>query len=383
MASKFTDDVINKLIEMSNTGKTYVEMSKEVGICVDTISKFLRKNGYEKKTIKCLSGEDVDVIAKLYLSNQWDRIYELYPFLNRQRVYTLMSNNHISKDCYFWSDEETEFLINNYSHMSIEDICNHYNGRHSHKAAGAKAIKLGLTESQIWSEEENDILKKYYSSFQINEVLEKLPRRTYDSVTIHARMLGVKSYHYLQERYTDNEKQFIADNFGKLTDQEIGDILGKTANGIRDQRYRLGLLYFNKNYTGYENLSKLFRGQIWNWKMDSMSACNNQCIFTGSKNFKIHHIISFNTIVYQVLEKLENENKLKSDRIENYNKEELDYMINVFKEFHNRYPLGVCVRSDIHDLFHRIYGAGGNTQAQWDHFVNDYNNHKFDECYYN
>ncbi len=382
MANKFTEDVVTKLINMCELGNTYVEMSNEVNINADTISKYLRSHGYQRKTIHSLSQDDVDIIAKLYLNSNWDEIYSLYPFLNRQRVYTLMSNNHISKDEYFWSKDETEYLKENFQIISLDDLYNYYNGRHSRKAIESKAIKLGLTCSRAWSVEEDRILKEYYSKRPINEVMQMLQKRTYDSIIMHARILGIKSYYYLQEKYTHEEKQFIIDNFGKLTDQEIGEILGKTAHGIRDQRYTLGLLYLNKDYTGYENLPKLFRGQIGNWKAESMRVCNNQCVFTGSKDFKIHHIVSFNTIFYQTLEILNKENKLKSDVIEDYNTDELNYMIQTFQTVHSQYPLGVCIRSDIHNLFHKIYGAGGNTQDQWDIFVNNYKNHMFDECYY-
>ena len=41
---------------------------------------------------------------------------------------------------------------------------------------------------------------------------------------------------------------------------------------------------------------------------------------------------------------------------------------------HNKYPLGVCIRKDIHDLFHQLYGSGGNTEEQWESFIAKYSN---------
>ena len=49
-------------------------------------------------------------------------------------------------------------------------------------------------------------------------------------------------------------------------------------------------------------------------------------------------------------------------------------MIEIFNSIHDKYPLGVCVRKDIHKLFHQIYGAGGNTENQWNKFVEDFKN---------
>ena len=50
----------------------------------------------------------------------------------------------------------------------------------------------------------------------------------------------------------------------------------------------------------------------------------------------------------------------------------LDTMIKIFSSVHEKYPLGVCVRKDIHNLFHRIYGSGGNNENQWEKFISDF-----------
>ena len=46
-----------------------------------------------------------------------------------------------------------------------------------------------------------------------------------------------------------------------------------------------------------------------------------------------------------------------------------------FNEKQNKY-LGVCVRQDIHNLFHSIYGDIV-TKDQWEQFVIDFKNDKF------
>ena len=53
-------------------------------------------------------------------------------------------------------------------------------------------------------------------------------------------------------------------------------------------------------------------------------------------------------------------------------------MLEIFDRIHSNYPLGVCVRKDIHDLFHNIYGSGGNTEEQWNKFYEDFNNGLYD-----
>ena len=39
---------------------------------------------------------------------------------------------------------------------------------------------------------------------------------------------------------------------------------------------------------------------------------------------------------------------------------------------HKKYPLGECIRTDLHSLFHELYGVGNNTPQQWEEFKNKY-----------
>lgn len=185
---------------------------------------------------------------------------------------------------------------------------------------------------------------------------------------------GSESYNYLQEKYSDDQKQFIIDNYKTMTDIELSEALDKPLSGIQEQRRKLGIYYLNKDYSGYDNLSKFFRGHIQDWKNASMKACNYQCILTGSKDFIIHHKYGFNKILQEAFEKMDEQNLLKSTNLSDYSFEELSSMLDIFQCIHNKYPLGVCIRKDIHDLFHQLYGSGGNTEEQWESFIAKYSN---------
>lgn len=145
------------------------------------------------------------------------------------------------------------------------------------------------------------------------------------------------------------------------------------------QRNKLGFYRIKKDYSNYSNLDKFFRGHIQQWKIDSMIACQYRCVFSGSKDFAIHHIYGFNIILKEVYEILDSKNLLKSTKVEDYTKEELNYFLSIFNRIHSKYPLGVCVRKDIHDLFHNIYGSGGNTIEQWNEFCKEINNGSYAE----
>lgn len=283
----------------------------------------------------------------------------------------------VKKSSYFWSKEDEQILIDSYGlpYIEIEKIMN---GRHSARAISSKAIKMGLTHSQEWTEQELSILKQYYSFTPKEDFLKMLPNRTEASIICKAMKLKIKSYQYLNEKYSNKEKQFIMDNYQQMTDDELALSLNKPLSGIQEQRRKLGIYYQNKDYSNYENVAKFLRGHIQDWKNKSMKQCNYQCILTGSKDYEVHHLYSFNMILKETFEELDKMKILKSNNIDDYSKKELDLILEIFLTKHNQYPLGVCVRKDIHNLFHKIYGSGGNTDIQWSNFVKSYNEHKYD-----
>ena len=373
MAKKVTEDMKGKILEYYNEGKTNVYIGEKLGICDDTVRKILLSMGIKRQSyMNRLSDNEMDEICQLYLKNKFDDIYKKYPFLDKNRVYHIASFKGIRKDSYFWTDSEVDFIKKYYNELPLNDLYLYMNKRHSKKAITKKAMTLNLTKSQEWTENELNILKENYSYVTKEQMIQLLPSRTEASIALKAQQLGIKSYTYLSEKYTEEEKQFIIDNFGILNDDEIAEYLGKTSHGIRDQRYALGLLYFKKDYSNYVNFMKLFRSYIYDWKKDSIEKCNYCCVLTASKEFDIHHLYGFNLICDETFSKLEELSILKSDNIQDYTKEELDTIIEIFQNIHKKYPLGVCVRKDIHKLFHKMYGAGGNTPQQWDMFVKKY-----------
>ena len=376
--AKITEDKIQEMIKMYDEGKTFSDIAKIMNVSSDTISRHLKKKGiiYKKVSDRLTEEERLD-ICNLYLDNKWDEIFKKYKFMTKDRVYHLVSEMGVKKESYFWSKEDEQLLFDNYG-LPYNEIEKIMNGRHSLKAIKGKAIKMGLTHSQEWTEKELNILRQYYSSIPKEDFLKMLPSRTEASIICKAMQLKVKSYHYLNEKYSEDEKQFIIDNYQHMTDFELAKALDKPLCGIQEQRRKLGIYYLNKDYSNYENIAKFLRGHIQEWKNKSMEHCNYQCVLTRSKNYAIHHLYSFNMIIKEVFEELDNMGKLKTNNIEDYSKDELDYILKVFVEIHNNYPLGVCVRKDIHDLFHRIYGSGGNTEIQWTRFIKDYKNHKYD-----
>jgi len=124
---------------------------------------------------------------------------------------------------------------------------------------------------------------------------------------------------------------------------------------------------------GFSALGVYLREFIDEWKKDSMSNCNYKCIITGDKFNNIHHLYSFNKILREVME----ESGLPVyTKINNYTEDELILLRLTNIKIHNKYPLGVCLRKDIHNLYHHLYGYN-NTPEQFEEFKIRYDNGEF------
>ncbi len=163
---KITEDKIQEMIKLYNEGKTFSKISKMIGVSSDTVSKYLKLKGcapINHGFLNRLNEEEKLEICDLYLDNKWDEIYKKYKFMTQNRVYQLASQMGVKKSTYFWTKEDEQLLVDNYG-LPYNEIEKMMNGRHSAKAISTKAIKMGLTHSQEWTEQELHILKRYYSS---------------------------------------------------------------------------------------------------------------------------------------------------------------------------------------------------------------------------
>lgn len=115
------------------------------------------------------------------------------------------------------------------------------------------------------------------------------------------------------------------------------------------------------------------RAYMTDWKEESMKKCDYKCVITGGKFDAIHHLYSFNKIAKETVEKL---NMPLHPNISLYTDNELKFMIDTCADLHEKYGLGVCLREDVHRLFHSEYG-NDNSPDQFEEFRVNYLNGVF------
>lgn len=259
-----------------------------------------------------------------------------------------------------WNAEEIEKLKEIYQKGNLSLLAQIFPNR-SYSSCVTKAYKLGLKSRDYWSEEELTILKDNYSKCTIEEMIILLPKRNRKTIEQRACELKLRNVCKFQEW----ESQYIRDNYKTMTDREIGIVLNRSWHSILDKRLSMNLIKEHPR-TCYEDIYDYIRRNNTEWKIASMKNCHYKCIITGERFDEIHHLYGFNKIVDETLDFLHiDKNLVISDMDDNI----LSLILKTFREIQSKYPLGVCLRKDIHIKFHSMYGYGNNTIEQWNEFI--------------
>lgn len=362
MAKKFTEDELTAIIDDYHNGMKSFELAKKYNRNSGTIIGKLQDLGVYNNTTIRLSQDDVSQIIELYRNGDWDRIFEHYPKMDKNKIYSLMSNKGIKREGIFWEDEDVEFLQSNYNTLDLKEISKALN--RSYSAIISKANKLGLSTRESWSDDELSVLKENYPYKTVDEMLSLLPKRNRKTIIEKASELKIKN----AATYSDKDKQFVIDHYKNMTDNELSIRLNRTPKSISFLRYRLGL-FKQSEVSCFGNFKEVFRKCIGLWKEKSMKQCNYKCVITGKAFDHIHHLYSFATICQEALSMADVDLSCSFDSYQS----RMNEIIDIFVSIHDSYPLGVCLSKEIHDDFHRKYGNRNNTPQQWESFIKSYN----------
>lgn len=283
---------------------------------------------------------------------------------------------------YKYTEEDIQFLKENYPVGNWDKIHERFTNI-SDCAIQHKCSRLGIKfnnefkikfDSNIhlrnkWSEEEIEYLIKNYSIIPLDIIHKKLNYRTIDSIILKANSLNLISYNKLHNSWTENQIDYIKDNWILEPDIIMAKALNRTARSVKWKREELGLFRQDMNSISYPSLSKYLRGQNQEWKKISMKNCNYECVLTGSKNFEIHHLYGVSNIINDILNKYL---KYKNMKFEDYTVKDLEFIKREFLNEQSKYPFGECVDKKLYVLFHSLYGQYYNTEEQWIRFKDDY-----------
>lgn len=285
------------------------------------------------------------------------------------------TRNFCSVECFanaaHWSKSDEKILLDNYGKLSYEEISSLLDRDIKPHSIHRKAKAMGLVEPvNIWTDDEISILINNYPIRPMNEMLEMLPNRSLFAILGQARKYNLKSYFYLNRVYTDEEIQYIKDNYIEKSYEEMSEHLGRTVLAIKLRMYAMDL-HKPTEIAGYKNLCNYVRCRITPWKNRVREERDYTCEVTGSRsNIVVHHIRSFNILLEECIEVLDFP---IYDDFSEYSQEQLDDFVNMFLELQEYYGEYACVTESVHKAFHNMYGYGNNTLEQWEEFICEYN----------
>lgn len=375
---KFTETELQNIITDYNNGMTPKEMSIKYNRNSGTIIGKLQDLGIYKNTKYRFTKEDIDFLKEYYPLGDFDTILKRFPNATKQSIHSVCSKHKISADYYNdkkWTNKELDILAKYYYEKPLNELVDMMNNKHTADAIQTKALKyFGFSKDKTWTNDEINILNTYYSIESVDDVCKRLPNRTREAIIKQANNFKIISCFALKTYWSDSDKKLLFDNWENMTDDELSILIGKDRESILNKRWACGLSRFNHyEDASYVDIIKYIRGNIWKWKSESMKSCDYKCVITGSKDFQVHHLYSLSSIFNETIRE---NNIILKDNFSNYSKEELSFILDKFIEKQNQYPLGICVRTDIHMLFHKLYGKVVEPEM-WYEFVENYNKGKY------
>lgn len=119
----------------------------------------------------------------------------------------------------------------------------------------------------------------------------------------------------------------------------------------------------------HAEIGEIIREDLEPWKTKIKRKYGRKCPISGESgdNVVVHHLVSLNTIFKEECKK-HNIKCYMSDVVNYDERPECAKLIKYVVQRHDM-NMGVLVSKDIHKLFHKEYGYGGNTKQQFDDFL--------------
>ncbi|MGG0308435.1 hypothetical protein ABEY43_06525 [Priestia megaterium] len=311
----------------------------------------------DKLDMICSEGHDCSISFKNFKNNKRCRDCGYENSRSKQR-------KPIEEICDFIESHGSKLIewVSTYENSHSELVVKCKNGHvHTTSVNSLYSSKCGCSEcrNQYLSIVKREDGNKVYSDFEANGLIPKFDPKDY----INAK----QNLPYICPNHIDEGIKYI-------TYYEMKKAPFKCKSCYLDNNK--GENHWNWQ-GGVSSLNEYLRAKLNNWKFLSLKRYEFKCALTGihTKDLEIHHLHNFRQILDETLEKLKI--GLYKD-VSEYTSEELHAIVQLFLDLNNSYGLGIPLQSHIHTLFHMSYGYSNNTPEQFEEFINDWNNKKYE-----
>ena len=267
-----------------------------------------------------------------------------------------------------YTEDELEMIRKYYkSCKSVQEFQAKYLPNRTASGIHVKAQRMGLFKREGWTEEEDKVLIDNYDKMFRWQLCELFPQRTKNSVfnrIISLGLSGGQGYAYRKE-----DDDFIIKNYETMSDEEIGKVLHRATKSIKQRRNDLGYHRKNLDEINYPRVGSFVASNDTAWRRESQRTTIKYGLVLGDAEEEVHHLYSRNAMV---LETMDFFNLYEDFNINEASTDFRSSFIKTFREIENRHPLGIYLSKTEHARFHSIYGFGWNTEEQFIEFVSNF-----------
>lgn len=282
-------------------------------------------------------------------------------------------DGHFMKEDYIpkrvWTDEENKIFIERYPHYTNEEIVDFFYQSETLKDVHDRAYRLGCTNTKTQA-----TLDRINTS------------RSKKMSGVNSPYWGIPKPYSVRKKISLANKEYYKNNphpaKGRVASPETRKKLSKRMkgkwSGDKNPRY-LNPLFGKDNPNWKGGRTPLYfelRSETRQWQLDSMKNCNYKCTVTKGEFNHVHHLYPFRKIIDEVFENLKLNQRLT---VSGYTELEFNKIKDEMHRLHKEYGYGVCLRKDVHKLFHDLYGYTNNTPKQFDEFRVRYRIGEFDK----
>lgn len=280
-----------------------------------------------------------------------------------------MEDNYTPKRV--WTVEENEFFIKMYPYYTTSELVEYFYPNETKETIEDRAYRLGCTNIKTKStlSRGRELQKEKVSGKNSPYWGVSKPYSVRKKISVANKEYYKNNPHPSLGRKMSDETRLKISKYRKERKIWVGKDNPRYKDplfGKRNGRWKGGrtLLYFE------------LRSETRQWQLKSMKHCNYKCVITDGEFDHIHHLYPFRKIIDEVFENL---NLNQRPTVADYTEEEFNNIKYEMCVLHKKYGYGVCLRKDIHKLFHDLYGYIGNTPEQFEEFKIRYKSGEFDE----
>lgn len=197
--------------------------------------------------------EKINILKDHYPSSDWEILLELLSPFKKEDIITKAYKLKIKRECYGYSQEDEQFLKDNYTTMSVEEISEKL--KKSTASIMTKANKLGIVKMGKWSDEDIQKLIELYPYYTNEELINFFPNRSITGMSSMATMkLNLKKdEEFLQDKYYELERMRLLSELIAFS-----ETLGRTPTGreINENKNMSGLMTYHRHFGSYTDACK-------------------------------------------------------------------------------------------------------------------------------